>query len=113
VALKPDENSCKKCGAPVRYATISSGARAMGVAFDAEMVRGGGYTLAELEDEQGVPTGRWGAFYTKVAERNMNTKAYRQHDCKPVPVFDNRDTAPVLIDGVWHLIHKSSMKAVK
>ena len=85
----------------------------MGVAFDAEMVRGGGYTLTELEDAEGVPTGRWGAFYTRLAERNMNTKAFRQHDCKPVPRFDNRDMAPVLIDGTWVLIHKGNMKAVQ
>jgi hypothetical protein len=95
----------------VRFALVNKGR--IGASFDVELVVGGGYTLTELEDAQGEPTGQWGASYTKVADRKPNSLGSRQHDCKPVPYFDAREMAPVLVDEVWHLIHKSNMKAVK
>lgn len=108
--IGPDENHCKKCAAPVRYATVGSGSRTMGVSYDAEQVVGGGYHLTELEDADGVPTGRWGASYTRLAERKAGEIGFRQHDCLPTPQFDNREMAPVMIGGVWTLVHKSKTK---
>lgn len=78
--MNPDDFSCKKCGRPVRYASIPNGKRM--IAFDARQVKGAGYTLIEVEDEEG-PTGEWTSGYTKVADRDPNDKKYRQHDCRP------------------------------
>lgn len=83
--LGPDDFNCKKCGAVVRYATIK-GAR-MGIAFEGP-IRGGGYQLVEEETTdketgEAMPTGRWIAVYTKVADRHRNSMGWRQHNCKP------------------------------
>jgi hypothetical protein len=111
--LKPEENHCKKCGEPVRYATLITGRTNTGVAFDAKQVVGAGYQLEEQLDDQGVATGRWVATYTKVADRAKGARGFRQHDCIPQPHFDNRDMTPVLIQGVWHLVHRGSIGATR
>lgn len=77
--VKPDDYNCKKCGRPVRYALLPK-AR-MNVAFDARLIKGAGYHLTEVEDEDGVATGQWQATYVKVADRDPNERAWRQHNC--------------------------------
>lgn len=102
--LKPDESSCKKCGKPVRYASIGT----RGSSYDAEPVELGGFQLEEEEADDGTATGRWIARYVRAAEREG--LGFRQHDCRPFPQFDNRDLTPVLIQGAWTLVGKASFK---
>lgn len=111
MTLQPDENSCKKCGKPVRYAVIGSERRGVAMALDAKMVNGGPYLLEEIIDEQGIANGRWQAVYIKVADRDPKAKGFRSHDCKPSPAFDQRDMTPVLVKGVWTLVHRNAFKS--
>jgi hypothetical protein len=85
--LGPDDFACKYCGRPVRYANDAAG---RGGAFDATQVLGGGYQLADEEMQDGTPTGRWVAQYTRAADRDYNQFGFRRHDCKARKLYNQR-----------------------
>jgi hypothetical protein len=95
--LGPDDSWCKKCGEPVRYATIAG--RNLGVAFDAKLVNNGGYKLIEQDD------GKWTATYTRLDNRVPGSRGYRQHSCH-ILRRDDAGIRPVLVKGLWTLIQE-------
>lgn len=95
--LGPDDNWCKKCGEPVRYASVP--AARTGLSFDSKQVVGGGYALTEQDD------GQWVATYTRVDNRIPGAKGYRKHSCRTLRA-DNLGLHPVLHNGIWILIEE-------
>lgn len=75
--LGPDENSCKRCGLPVRYAKE----RGYSCSFNAATIVSGPYRLEEEFDDEGEPTGDWVARYVLVADRGKK-RGFKKHDCR-------------------------------